>query len=118
MILERRQQSDDPGGNGFGGLGETMVCADLAARECIEAPSGLREQSLVSEALKVDARDSCCFEITRTSNPTVASDGENEFPEVFGLDRGRQVHLSGWYHETPRICNKCCRIGGHYKSVV
>ena len=65
-----------------------MMRANFAAGELIEAASRLGQNTLVAEALEIDARDSGVFEVPRTRNPPVAGDGERAFSVILDVDQG------------------------------
>jgi hypothetical protein len=92
--LEGRHETDYPGRDGFRRFGKTVMGANFAVGELIEAASWLGEEALVAEALEIDARDSGAFEVPRTRNPPGAGDGERSFSMILGLDHGFCCYLA------------------------
>jgi hypothetical protein len=91
--LESRHKGDHAGRYGFRRFGKTVVRANFAVGELIEAASRLGEKALVTETLEIDARNPDAFEVPRTRNPPVAGDGERAFSMVLGVDHGVCCYL-------------------------
>ncbi len=91
--LKGRHEADHAGRDGFRRFGKTVMGADLAVGEFIEAAARLGQKALVTETLKIDAGDSGAFEVPRARNPSVAGDGERSFSMIFGPGHGFCCYL-------------------------
>ena len=94
MKLEGRHEADHAGRDGFRRFGKTVMGANFAVGELVEAAAWLGEKALVTEALEIDARDPDAFEVPRTRNPSVAGDGERSFSMILGVCHGFCCYLA------------------------